>query len=505
MPIPGPAIYRELQAALDQSRSIAGTQKRAVDLLDEQMNDLVERKGAALLELARYYLPEFNRTSVESTFAEVRSALYEVLGRKERLQTELTARAARFVESCRVLTEKLDFITQQLNEHVRRREELEVQVADRLKDDAEFQKLSHDAAQMEARLQQNEARVHEMQESAREKLPPYEQSSLFQYLYQRGYGTSEYKATGLTKSLDKWVAKLIDFPKARNGYEFLKSIPKLMAEEVGRRQAEFKTLMEKIESIEYRHTDEVGLTAVLEEGRKFGAKRDEVVATLEKTRREQEAVDRELEQLDLKQGIFYEEAIKKFEQFLSQTETGVLQTKAQRTPDPRDDEIVSRIEELTQRINQLHPQITRAVLDRKKADELAGGIDLVVNRFRQNNFDSERSWFADNLHPQSELHRYLQGLTKPEELWQIFRRQQQFEPTWTESAGTQGAQVVIEALNNPAISRVLVNATAQVLDAALNSMAQSGIERRAPERQTRQAQIGRPPNSNRPFTTSDGF
>ena len=504
MPIPGAAIYQQLQVALDQCRSSAAGQKRNVDLLDQQFNDLVARKGAALLELARYYLPEFSRSSVEATFSEVRSALLEVLGRKERTQAELTARAARFVETCHTLDEKLDFITQQLNEQVIRRQELEVKVADRLADDTDFQRLSREAAQMEARLQQNEARVHELQSSAKEKLPPYEKSSLFQYLYQRGFGTSEYKAKGLTKSLDRWVAKLIDYGKARNGYEFLRNTPKLMADEVARRQAEFKTLMEKIESIEYRHTDEVGLTAVLEEGRKVGAKRDEVVATLEKTRREQEAVDLELQQLDLKQGKFYEEAIEKFQRFLNQTETGVLQTRAQRTPDPGDDHIVAQIAELTRQIDSLKPQIAQAAFERKHADDLAGGMDLIVNRFRQNNFDSQRSSFADALNTDGELSRYLQGLTKPEELWQVFRRQQQFEPTWAETVSVQGAQVVMEALNNPEVSRVLVNATAQVVDAALNSMAQSGIERRAPERQARQVKIGRP-SSNRPFTTGEGF
>ena len=231
---------------------------------------------------------------------------------------------------------------------------------------------------------------------------------------------------------------------------------------------------------------------MLEEGRKLGAKRNEVVTTLETTRREQLAVDTELEQLDQKQSKFHAEAIQKFELFLSQTESGVLQTRAQRTPDPRDDEIVARIAELTAQIEQLKPQISTVTLDRKKSDELAGGMDLVVNRFRQNNFDSVRSSFADGLNTTAEIQRYLQGLTKPEEFWQILRRQQQFEPTWAETVSVQGAQVVMEALNNPAVSRVL-----------LNSMAQSGIERRAPERQARQVQIGRPPS--RPFTTGEGF
>ena len=243
---------------------------------------------------------------------------------------------------------------------------------------------------------------------------------------------------------------------------------------------------------------------MLAEGRKYGARRDEIVATLEGTHREQQAVDTELRQLDQSRGKFYDEAIQKFEQFLSQTETGVLQTRARQTPDPIDDAIVARIADVTVKIGGMKTKIAQAMLERKKADELGGGMDLVVNRFRQNNFDSERSSFAEALDVDGELSRYRQGLTKPEELWQIIRRQQQFEPTWAESASTQGAQVALQIISHPAVSQALINATVQVVGGALNTLAQSGIERRAPERQFRQEQQGRPPSGGH-FTTGEGF
>ena len=100
MPIPGADIYHQLQTALDQQRAAVAEQKRNVDVLDHQLNELVARKGAALLELAQHYLPEFSRSSIEATFAEVRASLLEILGRKERIHAELTARAGRFVDTC---------------------------------------------------------------------------------------------------------------------------------------------------------------------------------------------------------------------------------------------------------------------------------------------------------------------------------------------------------------------------------------------------------------------
>jgi len=503
----GSSIYRSLQQALDESRRDAQSRQHEQALLDGQINNLVAQKGAALLDLARHYLPEISRPAVESTFMEIRTTLLEVLGRKERAQAELTARSQRFVERCQVLEEQLTQITAQLNDSVRERERLEAVVAEMLKVDAEFQRLSQIAAQMEARLQRNEGRVSELSKSAREKLPPYESSALFQYLYRRGYGTSTYKGRGTIRSLDKWVSDLIDFPKARYGYDYLKTTLKLMAEEVARRQADFRKQMEQVEAIEDRYQDEVGLTRVLSLGQQQGAKRDEIVRTLDATRREQQAVDAELQQMEQTQGKFYNEAIHKFEQFLGQTETSVLQARAQRTADPHDDVIVSRIAGIMHQIDGLKPRLTQAMLARKQTDDVASGMDLVVNRFRQNNFDSERSSFSSALDFPSELQRYQQGLTKPEEFWQIIRRQQEFEPTWAENASVQGAHAAaaaMQAMNNPAVSQALVSATLQVVGTALNSLAQSGIERRAPERQMQQEQQGRPPSRGR-FTTGEGF
>ncbi len=504
MPQPGSIIYRQLQSALDDARGTVLRVKQGLELLDGQMNELVARKGAALLELARYYLPEISRAAIEMTFVEIRSSLLEVLGRKERTRAELTARMNRFVETCAKLEQQLADVTDQLNELVRQREALEAIVGGQLQQDAEFQRLTRDAALAEEVLQKNEARVKELKRSAKEKLPPYQRSSLFWYLLRRKYGTAEYTVQGWTRHWDKWVADLIDFPRAKQGYEFLTTTPGLMAKEVARRQTEFKLLMQQVEAIEDRYNDAAGLTAVRVVGQKLGARRDESVATLEATRREQRQVEGELRQLDQAQGRFYTEAIQKFEQFLGQTETGVLQSRAQRTPDPRDDEIVGRIAELSRQIEGLKPRIAQAALDRKLADDLAAGAELVVSRFRQNNFDSERSSFSEALNVTSELARYRDGLLKPEELWQTIRRQQQFEPTQTEVIATGAANTLAQVMSDPMMSRVLVNAMVTVAGTALDALAQSSVERRAPERHQQQIDLGRPPTGGG-FTSGEGF
>ena len=73
MPQPGSIIFRQLQSALDDARGTVLRVKQTADLLDGQMNELVARKGAALLELARHYLPEISRSSTGSRQMSLRS------------------------------------------------------------------------------------------------------------------------------------------------------------------------------------------------------------------------------------------------------------------------------------------------------------------------------------------------------------------------------------------------------------------------------------------------
>ena len=125
------------------------------------------------------------------------------------------------------------------------REKLEQVVSERLHGSDEFKRLSEQALTAETELERNEDRVADIKAEAEKKLPSYDHSRLFKYLYDAGYGTPAYKGKGLTRRLDGWVARMIDYPSARRGYDFLRVTPELMAQEVTRRRDKFNELMQR--------------------------------------------------------------------------------------------------------------------------------------------------------------------------------------------------------------------------------------------------------------------
>ncbi len=513
MPIPGRMVLADLRARLEQAREQTASVRREYEAVDRQVDEYVTRRGEAIVELAKHDLPDISHASIERTFAEIRDELRNILGRKERAQAEMQGRLERFRASIRELQLKVAAVAETLNGLVTRRTELEQVAAEKLKADAEFQQLSQQAIQAELQLKANEGRDEELQREAKEKLPAYQSSRLFQYLQRQKFGTPEYALTGWTRSLDRWLARLIQYEQHRRGYEVLTNLPALVAEEVERRRKDFNALMERVEAIEDRVSDEVGLTEVQREGEERGAAHEKLVGQLTEEQGRAQQVEAELTGLEQQQSRFYAEALERYVRFLNDTETTVLEARARQTSDPVDDEIVSRIAWLTNEIKNQQPDLARLNGRAQSAEQISNGLSFVVRRGEQADLDSDRCSTTNMDRINKEIDRFVSGGMNENDLWNSIREQIHFEPTWVETTVTSAGN----AINHP-VSQVLMSALAHAAVTAVTqtsptypsssstyrSSAQRSVARRAPQAQARRVEASRPTPSKR-FTTRGGF
>ena len=473
MPIEGTAVFEALQASLQESEQFMARCESSAAELDSQTRNLLHQRGEALLELAQHFLPTISRSAIESTFEGIRADLLAILARKEQRQRELQAQLARTDEAARGHDAEINGVTVQLNEKVAQRERLEAQVAETLKGNDDFQKRSKLALQAEEQLHRNEQRVAEIQKQSADNLPHYDRSRLFRYLNDRGYGTSEYKARGLTLELDRWVAKLIRFNEARGGYDYLRKMPALVAAEVERRRVTFTDLMQQVEAIQQAEADRVGLTAVLEEGEKLGARRDALVQEQDAVHQQAQQFQQELAALEQQQNDFYAEAIERYRAFLGETRLALLEQRARQTPEPDDDAIVAEVGRLDAQIEGLKPQLAELADRRQAADRVREGLDRVVRRYRQANFDSNRSYFEGRLDLRQALGQFQSGNLDASGLWSALQAAQKFRPHWVESTAAGAGEVMA----SPA-GRVLMGAIVNAANVAMREAAVRGMQRR---------------------------
>ncbi len=471
MPIPGRQVFQEIRHAHEQARANAVRAEGAERHLKTEVEQVVSDRGTALLELAQHDLPDIRRETIQSTFAEIQRELLLIVERKERTLSELQGRIQRLLAAEQAASQSRSLADAQLTQQLAEQTRLQAVVQSELQTHAEFPSLSKQAVEAEAALHRDEKRVADVQAGSSEKLPTYERSSLFQYLYRRRFLTPEYTQRGWTRRLDRWVSDLIGYPTAKRGYEFLKTTPVLMQNELTRRRDVFHQLMAQIETIEDDVAENVGLTPVIaaaNEARQQRGRLDEQLAT---TRQLTVKAQAELAAISQDQCQFYHAALDRYRAFLDDTETAVLEQRAERTASTRDDEIVSRIRFLTEQIGKLQPQLQTTAQEVVASVGVSDGFEFIARRMEQSNFEEDRSHFDDQLQLNQLLERYSKGILSREALWSELKQHQEFERTETETR-------VMDIVNHP-MTHVLAQAMVQVVGAALQQGVNRSIQRRS--------------------------
>lgn len=471
MPIPGRQVFQEILQAHEQARADAERAAGAERHLKTEIEQVVSDRGTALLELAKHDLPDIRRETIQSSLAEIQRELLLIIERKERTLSELQGRIQRLLAAEQESSQSRSLADAQLTLQLAEQTRLQAVVQSELQTHADFPSLSKQAVEAEAALQRDEKRVADVQARASEKLPTYERSSLFQYLYRRRFLTPECNQRGWTRRWDRWVSELIGYPIAKRGYEFLKNTPVLMQNELTRRREVFHQLMAQIEEIEDEVAARVGLTPVIVAATEAREQRGRLDEQLAKTRPLTVKAQAELAAISQDQCQFYHAALDRYRTFLDDTETAVLEQRAERTASTRDDEIVSRIRSLTDQIGKLKPQLQMTAQEVAASVGVSDGFEFVTRRMEQSNFEQDRSHFNDQLPLDQLLERYRQGILSREALWSELKQHQEFERTQTETT-------VMDIVNHP-MTHVLAQAMVQVVGAALQQGVNRSIQRRS--------------------------
>ncbi|MEM8945727.1 MAG: hypothetical protein AAGD11_11130 [Planctomycetota bacterium] len=497
----GRSVAQALNQAAEQLRRHQSECQTGLRRLDESTNEWVDRRGKTLLELAEHYLPDVSRDSVLATFRGIRHDLLEVLKQKQQRERQLHDALVEDEAEANRLKSSLEEVTQQLNEKVAEREQLETVVADRLKEHEQFQQISKQALAAEQELQRNEERIAEIKQEASDKLPAYENNRLFRYLYDRGFGTSEYKKKGLTRRLDRWVAKMVKYGRSKRSYDFLRVTPELMAAEVTRRREQFNVLMEQLEGIEAEIALEVGLTAVIQAGKQLGNRRDELVGELGQLEERFDGHHHELLALEGKQNDFYDQGVQRMKKFLADMQHSWLEHQSRSTPERQDDELVAEIGWLNAKLDEARRDSGELTKELRNLDDRMSGLHEVMQRFRRADFDSRRSVFDDDFDVERQLSGYLRGEIGREELWSAMRRYQYFhQPRYQQRGWDIDDSWEMDDLGG-VLGRVLI----EVAGEAMKHAVRRGMQRRGPYRLNQQPSSRPQLPTPRWFTKGRGF
>jgi hypothetical protein len=468
----GPTVHRQLMGAYANAQEQLEALRRRMQGVAQQRQELADQRGEALVSLAEHYLPELTREAIQSTWRELRDRFSEILIRKEAHEQRLGQSLEQWTAQRTAAETQLLETNQQLDQSHQEQEALTAQVEQTLRRDEEFIALSDRAALAEAALERAEANLHEIDQDSARKLPPYENSTLFRYLYERGFGTNQYTKRGFTRRMDRLLAKFINYAQARQGYEFLKKTPEQMRRIIGEDRQALDTVMEELERRRDSVANQLGLPQQIAVTQTWEERRDNQIQSLDDLRVQTEQVQQELTQLEGGRGAYYREAISLFRELLDRSDVGELKRRAQSTPDITDDQIVARLVGVDVDFQQLASAAKQRNKELDQQQEQLEQLGRLVQRFRAARFDSDRSEFTDRLDIEEEIERARDG-EDIKHLWDRIRRHHRWGPTTMEK---------VAGLANHPMAQVLIGAMAQAAGAALESHARRAGERRAQSR-----------------------
>jgi len=409
MSISGNLVHGEIKGKIREIESESEHAASQLYKIEQDITVLTVEREDHYCSLAAHYLPELDAEAVRFTLREIREDVERVFREKQerRIDLEKLMKENR-KKNCR-LEEEIDATTTQIEQQAQERDKTVKAIAEDLQKDGKYTQMDEEAKKAEARLQQNNQRISEVEEEARRKLPAFEQNKLFSYLLRTGYGTFQYEGSGLRKRLDSWAAGKVNFTENKKCYDFLKSMPEMMKQEVARRQEELDRIVSDLKRIESRTEKQQGLPEIVARAEKLMTQRQDLIEKDKKQDEQHASYAREREEIDSKKDPYHVRAIEKIKTFLKGEQIADLKSRAKQTEGTEDDKIADRIGYIDLEIRELKDKAKGV---RAERDVLATKLDdvrKIEKRFRERDYEGSYSSFSDGFNVTHLLVAYMLG------------------------------------------------------------------------------------------------
>lgn len=426
--INGREAYRTIQATAAGALEEQNAANAALAEATQRVTDLRAQQGEAFEALARFHI-EANGEALVRELGAPRERVRAILAEREKTGKALKARRAAAEETIAELEKAHEAAATELEQAEAELEALSGTVGKTLDEDPEHRARVAEVDKAVAVAQEARAKTRRAEEDRVEKGAPYEADPLFMYLWKRGYGTSAYRHDGIIRLLDGWVARIIDYARARPNYYMLTEIPKRLDAHADRLEEEAATLHKALAATIEAAVDAAGGTALkarIEAAEKEVAELSGKISAAQAAR---EAVAKEIAAFAAGEDPAFRSAVETLVAAFRAEALQNLYKGALATPSPQDEQIVATIDRLER-------EIARAEEDREAARRRAEAaaaqrarIEAIADEFRNRGYDRTGSEFTDGAIVGALLTELLRGALTAADYWARAERNHRWRRT----------------------------------------------------------------------------
>ncbi len=411
-------INQHLQQAQTAQEEAGGRLRE----LYRQLDALRQETGERYRQLARLRLDDLRASQVVSRLDETEQAILALLEKLGQARQDLQARIDAGVARKQQLEQQRKGLEQQRDEAgVEVQRQLE-QTRKRITETDTYRQQQGRAQEAAAVASQADEKASRTEKDQVEKGKPYEADSLFMYLWKKRYLTPDYQAGWLSRQLDNWVAKHIDFQRNRANYHMLQELPRRLREHAAKAQQTAQLEAQALQTLERQAAEEDGILALqtrVQDAEKQLKQHDAEIEAEEARHRpllqEQTGFNEATDPLS-KQIIELQVAA------LQRAELTELLRQARATPRPEDDVIVAKLQQIQQQQNQIGVEIQSVNTFLQQQQKNLAELEELRRRYRRNGYDAYNVSFPGNFSLGVLIGQMLEGLMNSDMVWQELGR-----------------------------------------------------------------------------------
>ncbi len=422
----GRTVLTELDATLRKARKHLDGMDRELETSAQALALNTQAQARTLRRIARFRLDAVVRGELETALDAADLEARDCLEAREGAIASLEREVAQRQDELHLIESERDANHESVEETARVVAEREAVAQARLENDEAYKSLFASVRKTDALADAAREKTAQAKADEREKGTPYRLDPLFTYLWDRKYGTSDYKANPLTRFIDNWVATQCDFRSARENYWMLQEIPKRLDEHSKALRSKADEELIALWNLEKTLANSVGVEAAQ-------------AALLEAEARQDEFDDRIVAAEETLRGLLDRRG--KFaagdDEYIHQSLTAIANAMATREIDDllaitastetlEDDALVRELDDLGDLERDLrqeldeHRRLHAANVSRVKE------LEDVRRRFKRARYDDLRSGFPNGTLIGNMIGEVFSGAMRSGALWNVLQRQQRF-------------------------------------------------------------------------------
>jgi DNA repair exonuclease SbcCD ATPase subunit len=421
---------RDQLAIIDQHIMTARRDMQSVhNRLEAANQHVVEVRNQLAREfrrLAKFRLDELAAGQLINQLDETDRTVLKLLERR----SQALAQLEREIKQSQTTQAELE---QERSREARRRDELlkqideaATEIKEQLGRQETYRHLEEKAEEESRRAERAEKKAAQAEADREEKGKPYREDPLFMYLWQRRCLTPDYSGGGLTRMLDGWVARMINYADARSNYYMLTELPLRLREHADRQQKLAAQAVQKLRDME---AVALAVEPITQNKELLQAAQKSLQESESRIEKEEKRHASLLEQRSAHASGSDELSRQAIELQISEIKNDSLTNlymQAKMTNNPDDDVIVSRIRELQEQEEALLAEVQNLQSQIHQQQKNYREIEGLRRRFRRRSYDSDHSFFPGGFELAALLGLLMSGRASGGDVWDRIDREQRF-------------------------------------------------------------------------------